>query len=334
MSYTLPAGNAADFTWSGTAAYTAPTGSSADFSFADTTPTASGFSSTAFGVAVADSVAPVIAAQGFLSSAFGTPSCAAAFVGAASAALSASVGAPQALATMTALATSVAVGSIGVPTFVNGRATSLGPVTQIPQAYFRFAQWEESAPVRTPDETNFGLAWYTPPLPPLNADGWARGFKATTAGSHSCLVPVSVQETGWIEELFGSPVSGQSYAASGLTSTTLGTPVSSGLARAEGFNTTHFGAASNVRAQAASALYRPTRWGAPRSEILGTCKARGFYTVRWTQPVARTGNFRFAAGLDASARFGTPSPRNTFRAQHIAPVVRYGRNLLRRNTTC
>jgi hypothetical protein len=70
MSYTPPAGNAADFSWAGAAAYVAPAGGAADLSFLVASP-AAGFSSTAFGSPVSSSLYAA-QASGLSSTAFGT----------------------------------------------------------------------------------------------------------------------------------------------------------------------------------------------------------------------------------------------------------------------
>lgn len=221
---------------------------------------------------------------------------------------------------------------LGVPTYIAHRAVALGPVAKIPQAYRQFDQWGRA--VSSAGATGFGNTWSYVRMPKARA-GWALGIEPPIFGTPGSAGATSGAADGLTTTTLGQPVARLHLAvASTPAAATFGGPTATVKASASGGRSTSFGHPISGQAVAAQAVYRPTRFGKPKSDILGTCKARGFTTVRLARPGCRTGNFRLATALVAPARFGAASATNTNRALHIAPIVRFGRSLRSRRTTC
>ena len=222
---------------------------------------------------------------------------------------------------------------LGAPVYIAHRATPLGPVVQIPQAYRRSDHWGRAP--STDFAATFGNVWSYTRMPKA-LGGWAYGIAPVAFGTpdFTSTAICGASSLGVVQ--VGSPASGLRLAAADTpTAATFGGPTALvSTSASSSSRVTSFGHPASGQAVVAQDTHRPTRFGVPRSDILGTCKARGFALGRFARPACRIGNFRFAAGLAAPARFGSAGSRNTNRARHIAPIVRFGRNLLRRNTTC
>jgi len=221
---------------------------------------------------------------------------------------------------------------LGTPGYVAHRASALGPVAKIPRAYRQFDQWGRATAIRAGNR--FGNTWSYVRMPQTSMV-WAAGVEPASFGVPAVILRATVGVSGLNTVSVGQPTSRQRLATPSLpTTASFGVPTATVKTTAVGTKPTAFGHPGSGQATTAQPVHRPTRFGRPTADIIGTCKARGFVTTRLPRPGCRTGNFRLAAGLSVPARFGVAQATDTNRALHIAPIVRFGRSLRSRRTTC
>lgn len=305
MSYTAPAWNAVNFSWSGKAAYTPPAGNAVNISFAQSNLyPATGFTSSAFGAPASSRAQP---ASGFAPTAFGTPALnlnsTRLVTGLAP---GSTFGAPIAAYNQFAGAAGFVVGALGAP--ASGRAQ--------PAAGFFPTQFGTTASLKTQRPTGFTSTQFgAPRLYPFHAVG----FKPTTFGQAK-LFPFHVAP-GLRSTQFGTPAGKQHWDMVAWPPVTrFGTPTTptNRTALAAGFRPVHLGAPSvfkrlppNLLQTGRATGFRLTALGSPSAGWLQTALAAGFAPGAVGAP--RGVMVQGAAGF-ASTVLGTPLARCTVRA--------------------
>lgn len=358
MSYTPPAYNAADFTFSGTA-YS----ERANFTWdvLSVTKVATGFLATQFGNATA-AFWQIQDATGTLLTNFGTPS---------NVRTQAATGATPAT-TFGTPASAMALGATGFQAFNSGTATSKieWQVTQFgTPRLFPFhvspgtSVTQFGAPYATSIKrvTTLGrVTQFGTPTSPTNRTLEASGFSTTAFGTAfnftapppntyqtqqaygrattSFGTPYAAQQqfgaaTGFFAGSFGTPTALVGQAATGFTSTTFGLATALFAAHPAGFTPTVFGTPSGRYTLAVSPAPPSTRFGTPATVRSDTYPATGTCRTWFGNP---TGFRRFnkpAMGFTGTA-FGTPTCRQTHRVTMLPPATAFGTPLLKRNLQC
>lgn len=326
MSYTPPAGDALDFAL--VTGYVAPTGSAVNFALAAQSFIALGFTNTVLPVPSVE-----IKVAGFCSTQFGMPLCVS----------SQNVGATGFSSTtfgehfVVGLATGFAPASFGTP---EGRshfnATTLGRVTRWNYPYTAYVAhnlvcypWSfQASKIGFPQKVSL-------PLRPPHTYVGAKSFKAATFGTAAADTRVTTQALGAVTTAFGTPASGQAFAAEGLsTPAQFGQAASSFATRAAGFKVASFAAPSNRRTQFAASTYRATRWGVPTIERSNTFKTYGINcSGRFGQPKGYQ-RFNYPATGFHLTQLGAHASFETHHATMTPPTVAFGKPLLKRNVLC
>lgn len=373
MSYTPPAGNAADLQFAGV--YVPYPGDRADLTFEELTSgvtRAQGIRSTVFSTPGLAYIAvglhgttfsiPSIhlGTAGIYSTAFGTPrfgvdvqhtsSAPATTFGTAAIQphvmpiYNTTFGTPNSPYLQTGTATGIPTLQLGP----NPRVVTVelvfptAPSTRFSTAYTAFAQTAVTAGAL---HTKFGSPFYGAPTDVVtNLSCRARGWLVTAFGAPRAPHAVSATAS-WIDSTrWGWP---RSYTAGPLAR--LGTPHASMLQAATGWVGTAFGAPQiphTASSFISTGIGTPSATGAhivaPRTlrtrfgnpaSFIAGHKAFGFTLTRFAQPQATNRINRLTSGWNTTAH-GTPVAVQTHRATHIAPPNALGTPLLRRNALC
>lgn len=306
MSYTAPAGNAADFHFAG--AYIAPDGDRADLLFETGVLRAKGIISTRFGAPLAPN-----AQTGWSSTTFGT-----------------------ALARMTAFPSGWETTAFGP----DPRLTRLMPVTAPAGDPVVFGTPNIIYGVQGFSSTSFGLA-NSPYLQTGVTTGAADTAFGTARLTTVCRTFGATPSTTFSTAYYAT---NQTVVATGQSTTAFGTPAGSRrllgggiLCQAESSATTSFGtpAASWPQPVDASA-FSTTVFGTPTGFRADTRFVTGFNRTRFGNRHYGVSRFdvRYVSSAAAATGFGTPSSAVRNRVTAIEPVCRLGTPLLTRSTTC
>lgn len=340
VGYSVPAGGAANLSFS-IQGYLASGFSTASFGVPSTPQKATGFSSTAFGVAQLKNLA-----IGFCSTILGTPKVygyefAAGFVstqiglprifpyGAAgwNAARFGVPSSPLAAASINAqIQLGAPAGSQYFPTY------AIPPVTKF--------GWPTTTVNQTGETYGFSSTGFGVPLKPISATVVTNLFcDATSLNTTQLGTPVAQANqttvaSGASTTTYGTPTLRLAQAASGTTSTQLGSPKASMCVGALGFKAATFGQGTHRRSQPASSTYRTTRWGLPVAERSHTYKAYRINTpTRFGRPKGYS-RFNYPATAIHTTQLGIPTSFETHHAWRIEPNTSFGQPLLKRTPLC
>lgn len=312
MSYTPPTSSAVNASFVGATSYTPPSSGAANASWAPTTPVASGFSLTNFGIGSIP-----LKVVGISSTQFGVSAGWSHFDHASTAPFAAF---GEAAAKWTAHAEGFLATSFG-----SASGPSL-PATGWVATTFGLPQ-QRLSQIGLGKVTKFGR-----PVSPFNQSMSAMGWRPTVfstghfASSLLTLSPGKVaRPTGWLAIQFGAPDAAwsQSVQAVNWHVGALGQPAAKYTYRATGSAFGVVGSPTSGRAmpETGSAV---TRMGAPAS--LQAVHAAGFSSLRFGSPRTGTHCAHRAAGLNLGRRFGVPHKAIPFihRAYGINNGRRFG----------
>lgn len=182
--------------------------------------------------------------------------------------------------------------------------------------------------------TLFGTpTFYATPPPNTHQTQQAYGWATTSLGTPYAAQQQFGDASGFLTGAFGTPTTLMVQAAAGLTSTAFGLATFRGTARASGFKATAFGTPSGRYTLSVSPTLPATRFGTPTTVRSNTYLATGTFRTRFGHP---TGFHRFnkqATGF-TSTNFGTPTCHKTHRATMMPPATTFGTPLLKRNLQC
>lgn len=306
MSYTAPAGNAADFNFT-SGAYAVPDGDRADLSFETGVLRAKSIASTRFGTGLA-----LNNAGSWLATNFGTP-----------------------LARLTVLVSGWSSTEFGP----DPRLTRLMPVVGSAGAPAQFG-----TPTVTYTATGFSSTALGLANSPYLQVGDASGDTSTAFGSPRlttvCRAVASAPSTVFSAAYYAFA---QTVVAAGGSATSFGTPVGTRVAtsggvlcRAEGSTSTGFGAPAATwhRAEAASG-FSTTALGTPTGFLASTRFATGFSRTRLGKPKGMSRfDVRYASSVAVTTSFGDHSSATRNRITSIEPPHKFGTPTLLRSTTC
>lgn len=362
MSYTPPASNAADFTFSGVA-YSSPPADGANFTWdvLAVTKTATGFLATQFG-SPTSAYWQIQTATGIVHTNFGTPS---------NGRTQASTGATPSTTFGTPKSARAGTAS-GFQSFNSGTATSkidwqvtqfgtprlfpfhVAPgyvITQFGTPYATSIKRVTSLGIVTnfgtptsptnrtfiakgASTTQFGYPWgifYQPPN--LTQTQQAYGWTQTQFGTPHAAPEQFGTATGFMSGAFGTPTARRGQQATGFTSTVFGTPKLSMAAHHAGFKVTQFGTPRARRTQHATSIQSTLRWGTPLAVRSNTYLATGTCSTRFGHPTCFSRFNKHATGF-SSTTFGTPTMRQTHLVTMIPPGTVFGAPLLKRVLQC
>ncbi len=358
MSYTPPAYNAADFTFSGEA-YSEQTNFTWDV--LAVTKQATGFSTTQFGNTAA-AFWQIKDATGIAHTNFGTPTNGRTQT-ATGATPSTTFGTPGSARSGTAtgfqsfnsgtatskiewkvtqfgtprlfpfhVAPGVAVTQFGTPYATSiKRVTTLGIITRFGTPATDSDRTFEASGFAP---TLFGTpTFYATPPPNTHQTQQAYGWVTTAFGASYSAQQQFCAATGVTSTIFGTPAALMRQAATGFTSTTFGLATTLFTARPAGFRPTAFGTPSGRYTLTVSSIQPPTRFGTPTTSRSDTYLATGVCRTWFGHP---TGFRRFnkpATGFTGTS-FGTPTCHQTHRVTMLPPTTAFGTPILKRNLQC
>jgi hypothetical protein len=299
-----------------TANFTAPTAAFEDGSV----PTATGFTSTAFGTATARQAA-LCPATGAKTTTFGTAQTTGPTVVVASGARTTVLGQPMAMAFA---ATGWRATAFGTP---QTTATRGWQVTRFGAATAKF--WASGSTT-----TQFGPAFVihggAPPNQLCSAGGWG----TAKHGTATMVGVVRRGATGANATHLGAPVGRYGFHPPGFAAPAVPSPTLRIGLHPAGMRPTAFGATSaRVRATATPADAGVT-FGTASATRARTYLATAVYPLaRFAQPTGRSGVNRVATGV-LTPHIGQPTLRLKYRVAQVAPVTKFGAGQLARVTSC
>lgn len=325
MSYSYPDPGAVELSWAVAPTYTYPDPGAVVLRFAPDVPTADGFRSTAFGTPAAV-FAQVLVAQGWAAGSMGAQHAVApAAVGWCSTAFGVAD---------SAVSDAMPAGAIHSTEFGTPQSTQVNPAATI-GAVVRFGSPSRPHLV-TVSPTGFSRTRYGAPIAynlptsafPRVAD--ATGFYATQFGAAS--VAHYVLSTAPSTQLGGASARATQQALGNIFGA-MGTPSAGAAGTAAGFRQTALGTPTALRRMAANG-FCTTRFGMP------SARRDGAHLAYPTGPLVRSGHpkaqrrFNHPAAGFSGTSFGVPAGTQQYDALHIAPGARFGRPLRSRGSTC
>lgn len=209
--------------------------------------------------------------------------------------------------------------------------TTLGQITRFGTPLTRT---DRTGAVTAINITRFGTPFVVPLIiPNLTQTQQAFGWAQTAFGTPVAMPEQFGAVTGFSLTQLGTPTSRRGQRATGMLTTLFGQPQANQTAHPAGFKPVQFGTPTVRYTLIAASAYRATRWGLPLAGRSNTYLTAGRTSTAFGHPTGFSRFNKSATGFTAT-QMGTPTCHRRNKATMLPPATMFGMPLLKRNLLC